>query len=71
MYSATIFEIAQNRLFDNGIEAFERFCADGRVNSADCYTSRELEDFSPEGEINVSYFNNYPSRSLSRIMGVA
>jgi hypothetical protein len=68
MYSATIFEIAQNNLFENGLEAFERFCMDGCVNSADMYAPREHEDFSPEGEINVAYFNNYPSRHAARII---
>ena len=43
----------------NNISAFERFLLDGGVCSPDLYCAREIEDFSPEGAVNVRFINSF------------
>lgn len=40
-------------------KAFEEFVLDGRVNSSDLYLSREAEDFTRTGTVNVAKINRY------------
>lgn len=43
----------------NNFDSFAAFLADGGVFSPDAYASRENEDFSPEGEVNINYINSF------------
>ena len=44
------------------IKAFERFISDGRIDCSDLYYTREAEDFSPAGAVNVAKINRYAEK---------